>query len=875
MRRKILDMIFWLTSRHPQACLAAAVLLTILSVAVMPRLEMETNMANLLPEDNPESLVLQRTIRDFGPFDSTIGVLTVKDAGQSELLMRVADELVPLLNSDHYFRSIEYKLDDTTREFVKSEAEKRIVCLLTNEDREKIEQQITRPQIERELRRLRSELLASPPRAVRDRILEDPLRLGELILQRLTHSRGPLRINLQKGYFLSDDGKMLFFFAQVKDSASNTVFNRELDEWKRSVQRKIFEQNPEWRSQVRFYLLGPHTEALYQSKLVQKDFYATLITSLILVLTLFLVTFRRFEVVYLVGLPLVAGIVWTLGFSALTINRLTLVSFGFGAVLVGLGIDFAIHIYNRYLEEVRRHRDPDIAIERALHGTGRGVFTGAITTALAFYGMIFTSFKGFRELGLLTGTGLLMCMLSIYLILPSVLVIQGRRRKNRMANPWVSNYGLEHALATIITFPRTILIIALVVTAYLAWQAQDLHFDENLRNLKQRSPEYQALMDEIGSRYELPSNKIVIVTTAATLDKALEQNDRLYENYEKLTGEFPLLKYDSLRTFLPSVRTQELSKEWVAGLDLARLRADMSEVAESLMLKPQIFEAFLERMERMQANARDAGNFITYDLFQEDMTFRRLVQLYVWRDVNKARVVSYMYPREGNWETHLPAEFVTGLARGTDEVEFTGMAVLASAVQRIVKRDLIYVTFMVFLAIILVLMFHFKSLQAVGLAVIPMALGMLWMLGLTAVFGVDLNFINVIVIPMILGIGVDNGVHLLERWLHERKNRLIYAIRYTGRALIITSLTTICGFGSLVLADFKAIREIGLLCLLGVLSTLVASLFVLPAVLTLLEKRIKPRAPHGPAPAKGAGARPGAATDALDHHETTTGKLTP
>ncbi|GAB4310939.1 MAG: MMPL family transporter [Candidatus Sumerlaeia bacterium] len=856
MRRRILEWIFLLTSRYPQACLGVAALLTILSVAVMPRLQMETNLANLLPEDNPEAQALRRTMRDFGPFDSTIGVLTARQTGQSELLMRVAEELIPLLNNENFFRFIEYKIDADTQEYIKKEAERRIACLLTDSDRLQIEHRIQRPQIARELRRLRSELLSNPPRAVRDRLLEDPLRLSEIILERLTWSRGPLRINLHNGYFLSRDGKMLFFFAQVKDSASNTIFNRELDEWKHSVQRKLFEQHPEWRDEVHFYLLGPHTEAVYQSNLIEKDFIATLITSLILVLTLFLVSFRRLEVVYLVGVPLAAGIMWTLGFSALTINRLTLVSFGFGAVLVGLGIDFAIHIYNRYLEEVRHRRDPDEAVHRALMGTGRGVFTGAITTALAFYGMILTSFKGFVELGIIAGTGLLMCLVSIYLILPPVLILLGRRRKNLMANPYVTSYGLEHTLATINTFPRLILTITLAVTAYLAWKAHNLTFDENLRNVRQRSPEYAALMSEIGERYQLPSNKIVIVVSGTTLQEALARNDRLYRNYERLAGltpstdaarqtagSWPLLKYDSLRTVLPSIETQQESKAWVAGLDVERLKRDVRETAAALKLNTSIFEPFFERLERLQAYARDPRNEIRFQTFYENKTFTRLVQLYVWRSADRARIISYLYPLEGHWENYVPPEFLAQLTEGVPGVEVTGMAIVANAIQRIVKRDLIIVTFIVFLAVSLVLLLHFKRLWAVGLAVLPLAVGMIWMLGLTAIFGVDLNFINVIVIPMIIGIGVDNGVHLLERWLHERRNRLVYAIRYTGRALIITSLTTICGFGSLVLADFRAIREVGLLCLLGVLSTLVAALFVLPAALTLLEPFIAPPPP--------------------------------
>jgi predicted RND superfamily exporter protein len=356
--------------------------------------------------------------------------------------------------------------------------------------------------------------------------------------------------------------------------------------------------------------------------------------------------------------------------------------------------------------------------------------------------------------------------------------------------------------------------------------------------VQQRSPEYTALIKEIGEETQLPSLKVVLVASGSDLQSALENNDRLYSNFEAIRDKYPLMKYDSIRTILPAVSTQRESKAWVASLDINKIKSDVSEAADKLKFNPSVFQPFFDRLDRLQDHAEDQTNFIRYRTFAHNQSFTRLVQMHVVRSRDETRIISYLYPLEGNWESYVPDEFLADISNDVTSVEFTGLAVIAGAVQKIVKRDLVYVTFIVFLAVSLVLFLHFKRLPSVLLSVLPLGLGMIWMLGLTSIFGVDLNFVNVIVIPMIVGIGVDNGVHLLERWLSEDKNRLRYTIRFTGRALIITSLTTICGFGSLILAEFRAIREIGLLCLLGVISTFFVSIFILPAVLKLLDKKL-------------------------------------
>jgi predicted RND superfamily exporter protein len=141
------------------------------------------------------------------------------------------------------------------------------------------------------------------------------------------------------------------------------------------------------------------------------------------------------------------------------------------------------------------------------------------------------------------------------------------------------------------------------------------------------------------------------------------------------------------------------------------------------------------------------------------------------------------------------------------------------------------------IAIMLFLYLDFRSLKYALLAMVPLAVGTVWMLGMMAAMGMKLNMINVMCLPLILGIGIDDGVHVLHRYRREGKGSVPAVLKYTGRAIILTSLTTMIGFGSMALASHRGMASMGQVLFLGVGACFLSSAFVLPAIITVLERR--------------------------------------
>lgn len=871
MRRAFLKLIATVTYNAPCVVLCAVGILTICAIVALLSLHIETNMVALLPEESPVAITFRNALRDFGAFDYMLAVVESSQPHQEAALIHAAETFADAIDNTEFISTVDYKLDPEAKDFYLQNADERIVSLFTDSDWARITQQLTPKEIHRQLLRLKHRLLTPTTPKIREHLLADPLNISFIIRQRLVHSRGPTKLNLRQGYFLSSDGTMLLMVLKPRKPSSDLVFTAKLmkflNQTRDTIQKRLAsapdsqsggismqgdsaapktQGHPGSAGKIRISFVGSHPEALNDARIIRKDLYNTLTTSFICVLALFILVFRRLDAIYFVGLPLIVGILWTLGLTSICIGRLTIVTFAFGAVLIGLGIDFAIHIYNRFIEELKISSDAFLALKTAIVETGEGIFTGAITTAVAFYGLLLASFKGFQELGFVAGSGILCCLLSIYFVLPALMTIRARHARDKLIHAPLTSFGLRHVAHVVLTYPRSTIALGLIITTYLAFNALFVSFNEDFRALRQPSAQYLRLRDRLERHFELPSNQVIAIVSGNSIQEALEKNDTLYDNIEEAHDTFNILSCDSLRTFLPSIRTQRRSQHLILSLNIDAIEHTVLTEGRKLGFTPETFQPFLDRLRSLQQHARQ-GKFIEFASVNSPI-FKRLVWKYMYRSSRGYRIVTHIYPPSGTWHKAVPTAFLRSLEKNIGPIDFTGVAIIAKELEKVVKKDLANVVLTVTLAVLLILLFHFRSFLRAILSLIPVLCGSLWMLGSMHILGIQMNFLNIIVLPMIIGIGVDSGIHLLQRYYEassrdavlqqgEKSDHLLTTIENTGRAVVITSLTTIIGFGSLAFASFRGIREMGILSILGVGFSLIASLTILPAAIRIWERR--------------------------------------
>lgn len=830
-------------SRHPMWCLLVAMLLTGGAiVAVARELRVETDLTTLLPQDSEVVEITRQALTDFGGFDFMYAVLEAPEPGREQELFDAAAIVASALDDRSFFRAITYRVEPKTFASEGTEGLSRRLALMTEADWKRVDDSITPTAIASAVARLFSIVNTPLPRAAQRPFLDDPLNIGAFFRQPVEVLRGPLKASLNRGYFLSPDGRMLLILLRPVKPSTDLLFSNELRQFLANTKVGLRARHPEWSGRLTLSFYGAPVETVGETEQLRADAQRTALLSSLFVIVFFGVVFRRPEALPITLLPTLLGLLWTVGIAALTVGRITQVTAMFGPILIGLGVDFSIHLYNRFLEEVRGGEAVNRAVEIAMERASPSVFAGAVTSSLAFFSMTATNFLGFRELGLLVGSGVLLCLVATFLLMPALLRVLGRFELRLLQSRPLPGFWLGRARYLAQAYPRLTMILSFTLIAFLALQSVRIRFDSEFRNLREPSDAYKQLRERIESSFLTPSGQVIVVIEASSLDDALRQNDQLFSNITASQSVYPILAVDSLRTLLPSKQTQRSSLERMARFQIERLKSDLQRLGEMRGIAPEAFENTIAEVTvlrdlavRLLAADRPV---VVFDGQTAD-AFTTEVQRYIYRPREDLyRIATQIYPPKGTFEDEIPPAFRDSLANKlTNPPQITGLAIIAGELKELVQRDLAFIVLLVTALLFVYLSAHFRSFGRAALAMLPLVTGSLCTLGLAELMDIRLDYLNIVALPVILGIGVDAGVHLLQRYYETAPRDIRVPIERTGRAIVLSSISTALGFASLLTAGFNGIREVGILVTTGVLTTLAAAVVLLPALLRMIYER--------------------------------------
>jgi len=609
----------------------------------------------------------------------------------------------------------------------------------------------------------------------------------------------------------------------------------------------------------------------------QKDTTLASIVSLVICAFIFIYGYNETGRPVKALVCLVVGLVYTLAFATLTIGHLNVLTITFLPMLIGLAIDFGVHLISRYEEELRHGRTTAEAMSKAMVFTGQGIFMGALTTAGAFLAMAFTNFKGIREMGIICGGGLMICLVPMLTLLP-VLLLRGKQnvidhqtheddRRAQIENVWLKRPGCV-----------TGVIIAVSVLA--ATQLHKVDFDYDLLNLQSQNLPSVVYTKKLSSDKSL----LFVAVVADNVDEAvaLEKKMRVLTNV--------VADVESAAGYLHQEQAEKLKiiseiKEAVAPLQFSPpdpqpvniyalsstlysfygyLGAARADIGNS---DPELAGQFLALQNTVQAlrKAMLAGDETALSEhadklagFQQglfDALRETFVALQKQDDRAPLRVedlppalrdrfvgvhgkfLLQVFPKKDVWQRANQQEFVETLRQALDPHDtnhpiITGTPVQLFEYESLLKDSYVTAAWYSLAAIALIVLIHFRSLVAVILALIPVGLGTLWLAGLMGWFKMPFNPANIMTLPLVIGIGVTNGIHILNRFAEERTPGIL--ARSTGKAVLVSGLTAIAGFGSLILAQHHGIHSLGVIMAIGIATCMIAGLTFVPALLNLL-----------------------------------------
>lgn len=590
---------------------------------------------------------------------------------------------------------------------------------------------------------------------------------------------------------------------------------------------------------------------------------------------LYMLAFRSVWRPVLVMAALGLGIAWTWGFAALAIGTLNLLSLVFTVILIGLGGDFGIHILARHLEARARGLSPRDAVVEALVTTGPGNITAGGTSAAAFLSALLVDFRGLNELGLIAGVGVLLCLLAMHTTLPAALIVL--EPASARVRPPVS-YGF---LAPLEKLARPLALGGALFTALLCVPARELRFDTALLDLN--DPTLESVRWERRLNRESTSSSWFAVFLARDLDEVRTLTARLQarpEVFARVEGPLDLLpppgREEALRALAAELGPLEAAPTRALGADDAAAAADRARLAsttreleellrrladtargggarpeevaalEGLVARTARVAAALER----PAPADDPGWRALSDWQQalldglkgvvaalarpRPLTLDALPPELRERIVGADGQLAVMaYPRADLWKPENLAAFHEEITAIDPQV--TGVPVMVHRSIEVMRRGFVVALAYAVLIVVLMVTADLRAPVPILLALLPVAAGLLWTAGLAVVAGMNLNLANFYAVPILVGIGVDNGLHLVHRW---REAPLVNpATGPTGAAVSLTCATNIVGFGALVFASHPGLASFGAILAIGTASGMFAALVLLPPALLALARR--------------------------------------
>lgn len=581
--------------------------------------------------------------------------------------------------------------------------------------------------------------------------------------------------------------------------------------------------------------------------------------SLILIVLVFMVGFGEVLRPLLACSALAVGMGWTMGFTTLAVGHLNFISVTLASLLMGLGIDFGIHVIFRFDEEISRGLESEEALRRTIQGTGVDTFVGALATTVAFLALTMAEFRGIADFGVIAAGGTMLCYLATITVLPALLALfpspgRGTAGQSKMV-AWVERSLLSNAGK--VTMMGTVLVVVIG-----SW-APGVEFSYNL--LEVQAQEISTVRTEIEMIQETKST----VLSAEAHDLGEAEARRKMKAYEALPT---VARVGSILSMLPEqsatkqalitriterIATLEMPEK--VSLDTAddllaveqrvrELEASMPKGAQDPEVAKAI-AALKAEVRRMDPGPIQDGLSIFQEEVRSDLS-RTLAVLKKQRAVPptlddlpselRLRYVNSegyfrqtVQPNRDIWRRENLEPFLQEIKSVDPEV--MGHPVVQKEILGAFARTLDRTPWYTLAGVLLVLAVYLRDLRAIFLSLLPTAVGVLVIFGSMGYLGMSFNVVNFVGLPISVGLGAVYGVHALHRMRELGDETLLSSS--TGPALLLSGMTTVIGFSSLMIAHHRGIHSLGLVTSIGVLVNFVGCLLFLPSLRRLLRTR--------------------------------------
>jgi predicted RND superfamily exporter protein len=611
----------------------------------------------------------------------------------------------------------------------------------------------------------------------------------------------------------------------------------------------------------------------------------------ILIILLMIVVFRMFAIPFISGVPLIIGIVWTAGISGLVLHRLNIMTAMYMVVLIGLGIDYAIHLLTTYVQERDDGKDTENAMRTSFRKSGPGILTGALTTAVAFFALVIAESEVVKELGFVAGTGIICEYMAMMLFIPALVGwrTHGLKKKGKKESDLLLHRLLKQPRTLpgiggfIRKHPLIIASIFVLIGVVLITRAPGVEVQDNIMEMEAKGLESVELQDTMVEEFEMAPDSLSVYTDS------IEEVKKLAKQIEKLasvkavdsiapyiaTGEEKMERIPVIEDFRKALHSHPPASSVETGVfinELERLSMNFSELSllaySGGMRRMSYTLDRLTGMNEEGEKVKDSVIDVIIRLLRDEpqkvkglvglqtrtvtLLRQKLLHMTGGDDIGitdlpgtiKNAYISKtgdeyllnIYPTQNPWVKQYRDVFVTQVDSITNSA--TGMILVADQMTQIAEVDAVKASVVAAVIIFLLLFLDFRNIKLSLITMLPLGFSLFSLFGIMALAGIKFDFINVIGIPLLIGMGIDDAVHISHRYLYEGKGKIDTVIEKTGAAIFMTSLTTMIGFGSFIPSIMRAMQSTGIVLTIAIALAFVFSLFLHPSLLVIVQEKL-------------------------------------
>lgn len=806
-------------ARHHRAVLLASLVLGALCALSLGRLRLDIDVFGMLPRGRPAFDDFRSFVADFGELNQLVILV---DGPELRRLQRFAAELEGRLAGLDTVRRVQARVEPDA--VLDGLLGRWLFHYIPDDDYAEVARRLEPAAMEARVAGARAALAAPFDLSAARMIAEDPLGLRRLAAGPLLDSYGGAAPSLESGYFVAADRRALLVFVRPPVSPFDTAFTARL---MAQVKQAVAETRAAVGGEVRVEYTGSYAYALEDAGTLQGDVGRYTALALAGVLLVFYGGYRNLGILPFVTYPLVLTTVVTFAASLLLYDQLNAVSLAFAAILYGLSVDAAIHFYTRLLAESRGAGEGDRArlvgaVAATLGGLGRPNIASSLTTAAAFLVIGASALVAVSQLAVLTAVGMAVSTVLFFTLYPAMAFAAPRLARGTVP---LETPRLERLGEAAVRRRVAVCVLALVLAAVALWFARQLSLDVTLTHLRPRDSDAVRVQDEIAARFGLSDPSAAVVVRRPDLDAALADMERIVGRLRSYRGEGLVEAVQSVDGVLPSPAAQRARLRALEKLPRAEAAAALREALARQGFAVGRFEGFLAAF---TAERDPESDLIRYG----DPALAPLASL----------LDHHVQPHDGEFivAAHVeraPAAGVGAIAerlrRDLPGVAFAvaSRELLEEDLGALVRGELRWFCILGVAGNLALLALLFRRVGVAAAILAPVLLAVLLLLAGMAITGVALDPVNLIVTPLVFGMGVDYGVYIAA---HAREcGGAAAALRSGGRAIVVTALTTIAGFGFLAFSRYPFLATMGLLTGAGLALCLLLSIVLLPALLAL------------------------------------------